>query len=97
MLKFLLKKRDFPLIVFLGFPQTILDVISFVVLFSYFYVGLELKAPPEVPLLYIIYYVVVYYIIKNNTDNEKYKISLDIAKNGIGLCVGFFLARLAGR
>ena len=41
MFDILLKKR---------FPQTTLDVISFVVLFSYFYVGI--KAPVEVALLY---------------------------------------------
>ena len=42
MFEALLKKRDFPLIVLLGIPQTILDLIGFIVLISYFYVRFEL-------------------------------------------------------
>jgi hypothetical protein len=38
MLETLLKKRDFPLIVFLGYPQTILDVISSIVFFIHCYI-----------------------------------------------------------
>ncbi|HAH75999.1 MAG TPA: hypothetical protein DCL62_07590 [Kandleria vitulina] len=94
MLETLLKKRDFPLIVFLGYPQTILDVISSIVFFIHYYVSLVLKAPSFVSLLFLIYFMVVYYIIKNNTDNKKYRISLDLAKSGSVFCVIRFLFKI---
>ncbi|MBP3276003.1 hypothetical protein [Kandleria sp.] len=94
MLETLLKKRDFPLIVFLGYPQTILDVISLIVYFIHCYVSLVLKAPSFVSLLFLIYFIVVYYIIKNNTDNKKYRISLDLAKSGSVFCVISFLFKI---
>jgi hypothetical protein len=91
MLETLLKKRDFPLIVFLGYPQTILDVISSIVFFIHGYVSLVLKAPSFVSLLFLIYFIVVY---KNNTDNKKYRISLDLAKSGSVFCVISFLFKI---
>ena len=84
MLETLLKKRDFPLIVFLGY----------LVFFIHCYVSLVLKAPSFVSLLFLIYFIVVYFIIKNNTDNKKYRISLDLAKSGSVFCVISFLFKI---
>lgn len=96
MFEALLKKRDFPLIVLLGIPQTILDLIGFIVLLSYFYVRFELHSPVIVDVIYIVYFIIVYYTIKKNTDNDKYRMSLDLSRNGVALFIGVFLGHIFG-
>lgn len=96
MLKILLKKRDFPLIVFLGLPENYLDVLTFVVLVLYLIVYYLFfpRGHLLIDVVCLTYYGTVYYIFWRFTEHRKYKISLSYAKGGLIFFVFSFLIHL---
>ena len=96
MIKKMLKKREYPIFVFLGLPENRLDVLTFAVLALYLIVY-YLFFPRGHLLLDVVcltYYSTVYSIFWRFTDHKKYKMSLSYAKGALIFFIISFLIHL---
>lgn len=71
MLESLLKRKEYPIWLFLGAPENSLDLSSFILFFGYMLIKVNILLPLWFDLIVALIYFFIFMIFKNyNKDNE---------------------------
>lgn len=93
MISNILKKRDFPFIVFLGVPENILDLITFLLFTTYMILKYTLNFPIWADLIVAVIFIMIFLIFMKYNEDNKYKACIDHAKSFSIFFIGLFLLK----